>query len=108
MRKLFCAFCLMALLASCSKKWEYKTVRINGQSYGTFSSPDFSDPSSTLNELGKEGWEVVGTYTEVNTVFPNFGEDKYVTGIRSNTATTVVNFVLKRELGMTSRNKENE
>ena len=28
---------------------------------GRFSSGDWHDPASLLNELGKEGWELVGT-----------------------------------------------
>ena len=46
--------------------------------------------------MGKEGWELVSTYTEVATVFPNFGNSEYVTGIRENVRTNVVNFVFKR------------
>ena len=51
----------------------------------------------TFNELGKEGWELVSTYTETATAFPNFGNSDYVTGIRDNTRTSVVNFVFKRQ-----------
>ena len=46
--------------------------------------------------MGKEGWELVSTYTETATAFPNFGNSDYVTGIRDNTRTSVVNFVFKR------------
>jgi hypothetical protein len=47
-------------------------------------------------KMGKEGWELVSTYTEIGTSFPNFGNSEYVTGLRDNTRTCVVNFVFKR------------
>ena len=40
--------------------------------------------------------ELVQAYTETGTAFPNFGNSDYVTGIRDNTRTAVVNFVFKR------------
>ncbi len=100
MKKLLFLLSLVALLSSCAhKKYEYKTIKVEAQtgSYGDFSSTTLSDPTSELNKLGAEGWELVGVYTETNTVFPNFGKDEYVTGIRTNTRTSCVNFVLKRE-----------
>ena len=56
----------------------------------------FADQTSMLNKMGKEGWELVSTYTEIGTSFPNFGNSEYVTGLRTNTRTVVVNFVFKR------------
>ena len=46
--------------------------------------------------MGNDGWELVSTFTEVATAFPNFGNSEYVTGIRENVRTSVVNFVFKR------------
>lgn len=94
--------CLCVLLfASCnkSKKWEYKIVPIKGYSLtdGDYTNDSFDDPTPTLNKLGSEGWELVSSYPITNTVFPNFGDDKYVTGIRTNTKTTVISYVFKRE-----------
>lgn len=107
MRKTLCLLLSVAFLSSCAnRKWEYKTVSINGCFAGETASPTFCDPSSMLNELGKEGWELVGTYTEIKTVFPNFGREEYVTGIRTNTATNIVNFVLKREVGMVNNHSD--
>lgn len=57
---------------------------------------DMGDPTAQLNELGKEGWELVGMYTEVKTTYPNFGNEEYHTGIKTNTKTKSVTFVLKR------------
>ena len=57
----------------------------------------YGDQTAMLNKMGKEGWELVSTYTETATAFPNFGNSDYVTGIRDNTRTSVVNFVFKRQ-----------
>lgn len=98
MRKILCILSLAALLSSCgNKQWEYRTFSINSKYHGDAQSPTFNNPTNSLNDLGKQGWEVIGTYTEVKTCFPNFGNAEYVTGIRTNTATEVVTFVLKRK-----------
>ena len=39
---------------------------------------------------------MVSADPEAGTAFPNFGSSEYVTGIRDNTRTSVVNFVFKR------------
>lgn len=88
------------MLISCgSPKWEYQIVKIAGVqgNRGDYSALSFSDPTGKLNALGKDGWEVVSSYTEENTVHPNFGNADYVTGIQPNTRTAVVNIILKRK-----------
>lgn len=99
---LFCLVALSMILASCdvNTKWEYKVVNIAGVEgfRGNFDGMSFNDPTGQLNNLGKEGWEVVTAYTEENTVHPNFGNSEYVTGLQPNTRTAVVNIILKRKL----------
>ena len=51
-----------------------------------------------LNALGSDGWELVGTYSELETKFPNYGNDKYVTGIQSNVRTASIYLIFKRPL----------
>jgi len=97
---LFC--CMVALLASCSKNtpWEYKVVKVAGkdaESLADFGPLVYGDQTAMLNKMGKDGWELVSTYTETATAFPNFGNSEYVTGLRDNTRTSVVNFVFKRQ-----------
>lgn len=109
MRKILLFICIALFASSCGKKqWEYKTISINGQTgiYGDMSNTTFNDQTATFNKLGKEGWELVGTYTEINTAFPNFGSSEYVTGIRTNTRTTVVNFVFKRPYSNDNNSKK--
>lgn len=101
MKKLFLACAVALTLVSCSDnaKWEYKVVKVAGTegTNGNFGAMAFNDPSGQLNQLGEEGWEVVTSYTEENTVHPNFGNSEYVTGLQPNTRTAVINFVLKRK-----------
>lgn len=105
MKKFLMIGCLVATLLSmesCKNKpetWEYKVVKVAGKEAEyreDFGSLVFSDQTAMLNKMGKEGWELVSAYTETGTAFPNFGSSEYVTGIRDNTRTSVVNFVFKR------------
>ena len=105
MKKLLMIGCLIATLAcmvSCNSKpqtWEYKVVKVAGKEaeyQADFGSLVYGDQTAMLNTMGNEGWELVSTYTETSTAFPNFGSSEYVTGLRDNTRTSVVNFVFKR------------
>lgn len=90
-------------LSSCSNdsnKWEYKTVEVSGRS--DYQNPDFNPltfdyPKEDLDTLGANGWELVNVYSETETVFPNYGDDQYVTGIKANTRTSKVVYVFKRK-----------
>ena len=102
MKKVILVLCMIAVLASCGSKneqWEYKIVKVAGtdaEVMADFGTLVFADQTSMLNKMGKEGWELVSTYTETGTSLPNFGNSEYVTGLRTNTRTVVVNFVFKR------------
>ena len=112
------AVAFMLLLASCSDNasWEYKMVKIEPdlqlenkaeevakEYYGDdFYKPRkphlFQSPDQKLNEMGKEGWELVSVYTTTETEYPNFGNSEYHTGIKTNTRTESINFVFKRKI----------
>lgn len=121
MKKIFLA--LLAVLiafsfASCSKKkeepqkWEYKVLNVYGERFpgickiggenrlvpDEFNYKGFSLPQEELDSLGNLGWELVSVYTTIETDYPNFGNDKYVTGIRSNVRTSSLHYVFKRPL----------
>jgi len=98
MKKLF--FCAIAtiLLASCTPKWEYKIVSFDNETSSDFRAPNIQVSLEELNEYGAEGWELVDVYTTTETVHPNFGDEKYVTGIRENTRTRKVTYVFKRKI----------
>ncbi len=102
MRKIILACIMVAFLASCSNNhpWEYKVVKVAGKPAETLAEYGplvYGDQTAMLNKMGKDGWELVSTYVEVATAFPNFGDASYVTGIRDNTRTSVINFVFKRQ-----------
>lgn len=94
---LFCA--ISFLLSSCgSTNWEYKIVSVEGKESEKYSPREISVSNEDLNLFGKEGWELVDIYTITETVHPNFGDEKYVTGLQPNTRTSKVNFVFKRKM----------
>ena len=100
---------LTLMLGACSNKdtapqqWEYNIVSFPGSKLPTVYSPNdekalielsnsqtlhFPEASSipnSLNLYGKEGWELVSVYTTTETVFPNFGDPSYHTGVKENT-----------------------
>lgn len=103
MKKILFLCCLLAgVLVSCSPKeqsWEYKVVKVAGKDaeiLADYGPLVYGDQTPMLNKMGQEGWELIDIYTEVATAFPNFGNSEYVTGIRENVRTSVVNFVFKR------------
>lgn len=83
-------------------KWEYKIVRANGlidpnyEDHREFASKYVIIDDEELNKLGADGWELVDTYDELETVYPNWGNEKYVTGIQPNVRTMSVVLILKR------------
>ena len=86
------------LFVSC--KWEYKIISVKGEEQktsGKLKTNDFEISDKTLNLLGKDGWELVGIYEKIETVHPNFGDDRYVSGLQPNVRTSEINFVFKRK-----------
>ena len=64
MKKILLAFCMVALLASCSKNtpWEYKVVKVEGKPAETladYGALVYGEQTAMLNKMGKEGWELV-------------------------------------------------
>lgn len=49
-----------------------------------------------LDALGQQGWELAGSYLEMETAFPNFGSADYVTGLRDNVRPQRLVLILKR------------
>lgn len=104
MKNIVCFVILLLVVGftSCTKrgdevqKWEYKIVSEFGVDRSVFLSKGIPMPEDQLNALGDEGWELVDVYTRVETVHPNFGNEKYVTGLQPNTRTEAVLFVFKR------------
>ncbi len=90
---------LSFVIAWMPKKWEYRVVKVQG--HATDSMQDFRSCeqnegllTQTLNQY--RDWELVSTTTEIETVHPNYGNDKYVTGIQPNTRTCSVIFIFRK------------
>lgn len=96
MKKLIIALSILCL-TGCTTQWEYKIVTVDNSTDSDFRESNFKVTSSDLDLFGVDGWELVNVYTITQTQHPNFGDDKYVTGIRENTRTESVNFVFKRK-----------
>lgn len=79
-------------LAACGEKarvWEYKVVAVHAEGHDRTGRPAMKFASVTpaetdLDVLGKDGWELASSYLEVETAYPNFGNDSYVTGLQPN------------------------
>lgn len=76
--------------------WEYRTIEVWGENYGNFYARAQPIPKSDLDTLGANGWELISVYTLTETVHPNFGNEKYITGLQPNTRTSAVCYVFKR------------
>ena len=51
-----------------------------------------------LNILGGSGWQLVASYVEEETVFPNLGDPKFITGVESNVRPKRVVLLFQRPL----------
>lgn len=113
-------FLAAMLFTACSNndnpQWEYIVLPVKGSKvstphiigeearyeaqsvFKTLCFPESTTLETTLSLYGKDGWELVSTYTTTETVFPNFGNEDYHTGIKENTRTETVNFVFKRRV----------
>lgn len=71
-------------------RWEYKKLVFltDGQPARTgFGARDYNSiklDESLLESMGSQGWELVTSYLEMETAFPNFGKEDYVTGLQPN------------------------
>ena len=84
------------------KKYEYRTVSYYSEGKDRLDSEAMSFASvepniDELNMLGNEGWEIINSYLEMETAFPNFGNPNYLTGLQPNVRPQRVVYVLKRQ-----------
>lgn len=94
---------LTCIFTNCNKQddkdiWEYKVVAIDAINKTDFQPREFFNiGDETLNYYGNEGWELISTYTTEETVFPNFGDAQYHSGIKANSRTEKIFFIFKRK-----------
>lgn len=88
---------------SYTPKWEYKVVYIEATEAFAYLQGD-KNPSNIeltddmINEYGLNGWELADSYLEMETVYPNFGNSQYVTGIQPNVRPQRLVLIFKKEL----------
>lgn len=105
--------CSFIFLIGCSQNntWEYKEYKVNNSmnfedikdedlrlQMQKLAGPSFSIPIKEFNKLGNEGWELVSSSVIIETTFPNFGNEDYHTGIKSNTKTKEIIYIFKRKV----------
>jgi hypothetical protein len=78
---------------------DFLTSRIGIQAAASCAIPDFSD---VLKRRGRAGWELVDTFLEMETAYPNFGDEKYHTGIKTNIRPQRLGLIFKRSTGYIS------
>ena len=93
----------MGYLLKPRDSWEYRIVEFSAAGgasrTGTaaLAATTIQIDQMKLREIGAEGWELVSTMLEVETAFPNFGKDEYVTGLRENVRPQKAVLVFKRK-----------
>jgi len=95
---------LKELLGERPVTWEYRVVSIGpavahdrGLTIeGGMAQNQINVSDTQLNTLGLQGWELAGSYLEMETAFPNFGSADYVTGLRDNVRPQRLVLILKR------------
>jgi hypothetical protein len=83
-------------------KYEYKVMRLMAESNdrtgsGALRYSSIQVPDKDLASIGAEGWELVGTFLEMETAFPNFGKEEYVTGLQPNVRPQSAILLFKRQ-----------
>jgi len=82
--------------------WEYKVIEFYTEENnyrigsGSLNFNTINVNETELNRLGQDGWELVSSHLEMETAFPNFGNDSYVNGIQPNIRPQKLVIIFKR------------
>lgn len=92
-------------------QWEYQILSCSTMSPGTkedegterikkgaFKPTAIKIDTEQMAALGVSGWELVGSFLEMETAFANFGKDEYVTGLQPNIRPQRVVLIFKRHI----------
>lgn len=85
-------------------RYEYKVLTVAADASDRTGEGALKPAGVTLDErelskLGGQGWDVVASFLELETAFPNFGDAKYVTGLQPNVRPQRVVLVLRHRIG---------
>jgi hypothetical protein len=103
----------IALLQS-PPRWEYTYVSVPARSarYTSLKADreghdamsaaqiDRDKLKSLTEDMTKGGWELAGTALEIETAFPNFGKDEFVTGLRENVRPQALLMVFRKAIAI--------
>ena len=95
---------LKGLLGERPVTWEYRVMSVapvvandrGTTTAGALAPNQINVGEAQLDVLGQQGWELAGSYLEMETAFPNFGSADYVTGLRDNVRPQRLVLILKR------------
>jgi hypothetical protein len=84
-------------------RWEYKKVVFPSEyndriGSGALRYSTISVDETLLDLMGREGWEMTGSYLEMETAFPNLGDEDSVDGIQPNIRPQSLVVLFKRPL----------
>ncbi|NLM88925.1 MAG: zinc-ribbon domain-containing protein [Syntrophomonadaceae bacterium] len=99
---MFNALTTVSLVNADINQWEYKVVKMfpeeqndrTGWSSNAYNTIDVDE--AILIRLGDAGWELVSSTMEVETAWPNSGNENYVTGIQPNVRPQCLILIFKR------------
>ena len=85
-------------------RYEYKVLAVQSEGHertgeSALKFATVTPSEAELSKLGAAGWEVVGSYLEMETAYPNFGKAEYVTGLQPNIRPQRVVMILRRRMG---------
>ncbi len=83
-------------------KYEYKVVSFLTESNdrtgdGALKFASVKVDEAQVASMGAEGWELAGTFLEMETSYPNFGRSEYVTGLQPNIRPQRAVLIFKRQ-----------
>jgi hypothetical protein len=84
-------------------KYEYKITSFLTESNDRTGEGALKFATVKLDEgqvasMGLEGWELAGTFLEMETAYPNFGRSEYVTGLQPNIRPQRAILIFKRQI----------
>lgn len=85
-----------------AQRWEYKVISTTsgnnrtGDGAGLFSHIEPSEAS--INQLGNEGWELVSSYLEMETAFPDLSGSNLLAGYQPNVRPQAVVMIFRRPI----------
>ncbi len=81
---------------------KYTTLKADREGHDAMSAAqiDREKLKSLTEDMTRGGWELAGTAMEIETAYPNFGKDEYVTGLRENVRPQALLMVFRKSIAI--------